>query len=176
MTAYRDEGASGKDMERPGLKAALAALAKGEADVLLVTKLDRLSRSVRDIYFLAENVFRKTEKNEEKRPDLVSISEDINTTTPTGRAMLGMSAVFSQLEREQIGERTRNGLAEVKAQGRYLGKVPVGHKRDEAGRLVVDTTEANAIRRARRMKDGGASWAQVAAAFGWSVGQARTRA
>lgn len=169
VAVYRDEGASGKSLDRPGIQAALKALADGEASILAVAKLDRLSRSVRDIFTLAEDVFSK-----DSNKHLASLGESIDTTTATGRAMLGMAAVFAQMERELIGERTRNGLAEVKRQGKHLGQVPIGHKR-EAGRLLVDKVALNTIRRAERARKIGASWSEVAKRFGWTVSQARVR-
>jgi site-specific DNA recombinase len=168
LEVCRDEGASGKSLDREGIRGALQALAKDEASILLVAKLDRLSRSVRDIFTLAEDVFGQDGKH------LASLGESIDTTTAMGRAMLGMAAVFAQMERELIGERTRNGLAEVKAQGKHLGNVPIKKKRRD-GRLVTDKAEVNRIRRAKRMKKKGASWREVAEAFGWTVSQARVR-
>ena len=169
VEVFGDEGISGKSMGRPGLLGALAALDEHRAEVLIVTKLDRLSRKVRDILGLVEDTFA------DNGATLVSIAENIDATTATGKAFLGILAVLAQMEREQIGERTRAALAHVKKQGRYLGRVPFGKMRDGEGRLVVDPEAQKELRRARAMRRRGASWREVAERMGWTVSRARTR-
>jgi site-specific DNA recombinase len=167
---YRDEGISGKSIARPGLTEALAALDAGQATVLVITKLDRLSRSLLDLLHLVKERFAHNGVS------LVSIAESIDATTAAGRFVLVVLAGLAEMERDQLSERITSALQEVRAQGRHLGQVPVGKVLDkESGKLTTDAEEQNAIRRARRMKAGGASWAEVAAAFGWTVSQARTR-
>jgi site-specific DNA recombinase len=107
----RDAGVSAKTLHRPGLARLLALVRGREVDVVVVAKLDRLSRRVRDVYDLVE-LFEK------KGVALVSLHESLDATTATGRAMMGLLAVMSQLERELIGERTQVAMQHLKAVGR----------------------------------------------------------
>lgn len=166
---WADEGVSGVSLKRPGLQAVLELLEKGRASALVVTKLDRLSRSVRDIFALVEETFT------DNGASLVSISENLDATTAIGKFVLTILAGFAQMERELISERTRAALAHVKDNGRWLGGVPYGKRRDAGGRLVPDQGAVNAIRRAKKLRRRGASWREVAELMGWTVSQARTR-
>jgi len=165
-----DEGISGKSMRnRPGLQAVLTMLQEHRADVLIITKLDRLSRSVRDIFALVEDEFASNGSS------LVSIGENLDATTAMGKAFIGIIAVLAQMEREQIAERTKAALDHIKSTGRHLGRIAFGKKLDSGGRLVADRDAQNALRRARRMRASGASWREISGAMGWSMSQARTR-
>lgn len=110
-----DAGISGKNMRRPGLSRALEGLADGTANVLMTAKLDRLSRSTRDVCEVADMALHNGW-------NLICLDAKIDTTTPHGRAQLSMMATFAQLEREMIGLRTREGLAVKKSQGVKLGR------------------------------------------------------
>lgn len=166
---FADEGLSGKGLDRAGLAEARRALEEHRATVLVVTKLDRLSRSVRDIFALVEEEFTQNGAS------LVSIAENLDATTAMGKAFLGILAVLAQMERELVSERTRGALAHIKASGRYLGAIPYGKRLDRNGRLVTDPEAAKALRRARRLRAKGASWREVAERMGWTVSRARTR-
>ena len=96
-----DAGESAKSLDRPGLQRALGMLKRGEADALLVVKLDRLTRSVRDLGHLVEKYFAPG------KAALLSVGEQIDTRSAAGRLVLNVLASVSQWEREAIGERTR---------------------------------------------------------------------
>lgn len=113
-----DGGISGKTLNRPGLQRALDMLNRGEADVLMAAKLDRLSRSVKDVCQVGDMA-------QHYGWNLSLLDARLDTTTPHGRAQLSMMATFAQLERELIAQRTREGLAEKKAQGVVLGARPM---------------------------------------------------
>lgn len=113
-----DGGISGKTLNRPGLQKALEMLNKGDADVLMAAKLDRLSRSVKDVCQVGDMA-------QHYGWNLSLLDARLDTTTPHGRAQLSMMATFAQLERELIAQRTREGLAEKKAQGIILGAKPM---------------------------------------------------
>lgn len=117
VVSWNIEQASGKDMNRPELKHALALVMEGSADGLVVTKVDRLSRSVLDFASLMSD-FQNADKA------LVCIGDAIDTSTPTGRFVANILANLAQLERELIGARTRDALAELKRQGVRLGRPP----------------------------------------------------
>ena len=109
------EATSGKSTKkRPALAEALARLDKGEADGLIVSKLDRLSRSVADFLTILE-------RSRKGKWSLVIGDLSLDTSSPMGEAMVTITATFAQLERKRIGERTKEGLAIKKAQGVKLG-------------------------------------------------------
>lgn len=99
--------------ERPELQNALKAGAKG--DVFVIYKLDRLARSTKELYQL-------TDQLKEKGVEFVSINDSFDTTTPTGRAMFGMLAVFAEFERDIIQQRTKAGLEAARKRGRLGGR------------------------------------------------------
>jgi DNA invertase Pin-like site-specific DNA recombinase len=115
LAIHTDAGVSGKSLDRPALKAALADLDAGHGDVLMVSKLDRLSRSVHD----ATGLMLRAEK---AGWGLVALDVAVDTTTPAGAAMKQILSVFAELERRLIGERTKAALAMKKAQGVKLGR------------------------------------------------------
>lgn len=118
LVEIHQDVASGRSLERrTGLAAALAAIAGGEAGGLVVAKLDRLSRSVIDAAQTIEHARREGW-------NLVALDLGVDFSTAAGEAMAHMTAVFAQLERRLIGERTRAALAVKKAQGVRLGRPP----------------------------------------------------
>lgn len=120
VEVIEDAGASAKTLARPGLQRALQALSDGRADALLVFKLDRLTRSVRDLGTLLDEYFAPGKHT------LMSVSEHVDTRTPAGRLVLNVLASVSQWEREEIGERTRTALAHKKGRGDRLGRPRFG--------------------------------------------------
>ena len=137
---YDDGGFSGGTLERPALQRLLADIEAGCVDVIVVYKIDRLSRSLMDFAKLVE-VF------EAHAATFVSITQSFNTTTSMGRLTLNILLSFAQFEREVIGERIRDKFAASRARGMWMGgKVPLGyHVRGR--RLMVDEAEAAIVRR-----------------------------
>lgn len=119
---FADEGISGGTMERPGLQAALRTLQRGRSNTLVVVKLDRLTRSVKDLCTLVEDYFAKDQY------DLISVCGMVNTHTAAGRLMMLNLANYAQYERELISERTREAMQHMKAQGVRLGGAPYGYR------------------------------------------------
>ena len=109
------EKISGKNMERPELKRMLEFLREG--DILVIESISRLARSTRDFLEILEQL-------EKKKVALVSLKEQIDTTTPTGRFMVSIFAALAQLEREQILQRQKEGINAQKANGTYTGGRP----------------------------------------------------
>ena len=119
-----DEGVSGKvaPNRREGLGRALTRVRAGEADGVTFLKLDRLSRSVRDILKLADEAKRRGWH-------IVSVQEHIDTSSASGRFTLGVLALLAQMEREQIGERTSLGMVQVAREGRARSRfLPFGYR------------------------------------------------
>lgn len=117
-----DEGQSGKDMKRPGMRRVIELAEAGLIDGLVVTKTDRVSRSLRDLLNLIE-LLRK------HHVALVTTDEIFDTTTPLGKAMQAVSAAFGELERDMAAVRTREALAAAKAKGIRLGPPPMGWRK-----------------------------------------------
>ena len=114
LTFIEDAGYSGKDLYRPGIEAALDTLRHHRADALVVSKLDRLSRSMLDFAGLMDRSTREGWA-------LVALDLGVDTTTPQGEMVAAVMAVFAQFERRLIGQRTKDALAAKKAAGVRLG-------------------------------------------------------
>ena len=143
-----DAGVSAKTLQRPGLQQALGMLRHGEADALLVAKLDRLTRSVKDLGTLLDEYFAEAFT-------LLSVADSIDTRTAAGRLVLNVLMSVAQWERETIRERTTEAMHHLKTQGRKTGgDVPYGFMVAEGGTtLVADAGEQamlEAIRNARQ--------------------------
>jgi DNA invertase Pin-like site-specific DNA recombinase len=137
---YDDGGCSGGTLERPALRRLLADTAAEQIDVVVVYKIDRLSRSLMDFAKLVE-IFDRHEVT------FVSVTQSFNTTTSMGRLTLHIVLSFAQFEREVISERIRDKFAASRARGMWMGgSVPLGYDvRDR--RLVVNEVEATTVRR-----------------------------
>ena len=109
---YDDGGFTGANLERPALRELLADIEAGQLDCVVVYKVDRLSRSLIDFLQIHESL-------ERWGVGLVSVTENINTTTPHGRMMVNVLLSFAQYERELIGERTRDKLHAARKLGRW---------------------------------------------------------
>lgn len=153
---FSDPGISGKTMERPGLKKMLHSIDAGEIDAVVVLKLDRLSRSQKDTLTIIEDTFIA------KNITFVSVTETLDTSTPWGRAMIGILASFGQLERENIVQRTTMGRNAKAAQGGYAGGRPPYGYRAMGGDLAVNEKEAENVRRIFKMSEEGMSLRRIA--------------
>ena len=152
-----DAGESAKTLDRPGLQRALAMLKAGKADALLVIKLDRLTRSVADLGKLIEKYFAPG------KSALLSVSEQIDTRSASGRLVLNILASVSQWEREIIAERTSDAMRHKQSQGEYIGgEVPYGF-RLVAGELIEDEAEQEVIQKAKAYQSEGLSLRKIAA-------------
>lgn len=137
---YDDGGYSGGTTERPALRRLLADAENGAFEIVIVYRLDRISRSLRD--FLTIHEFLR-----EHDIALVSVTESINTSTPQGRMMLQILMSFAEYERALAGERTRHKIEGARRRGKWTGGTPrLGYDlAPEGGRLVVNREEAAAV-------------------------------
>jgi site-specific DNA recombinase len=137
--AYDDGGYSGGTMERPGLKALMLAVEDGLVDVIVVYKVDRLTRSLADFAKIVEIL-------DERKASFVSITQAFNTTTSMGRLTLNVLLSFAQFEREVTGERIRDKIAASKKKGMWMGgPVPLGYIVVER-KLIAEPEEAERVR------------------------------
>ncbi len=143
---YLEEGVSAKNLKRPQMKELIKQIENEEIDIIIIYKLDRLSRTLKDIINFIDLCIQKD-------VDLISIRENIDMTTPMGRMMVYMFGVMAQFEREQISERTINGMKEKAMQGFYPhGNIPpYGFWKDKDHRLHIIEDEALIIKEAMKM-------------------------
>lgn len=130
---YIDGGYSGKNLNRPAIQKLIEDCKNHKIDAVFVFKLDRISRSQRDTLYLIEEVFNKYDVS------FISMRENFDTSTPFGKAMIGVLSVFAQLERETILERTRIGLKKRAEAGLWRGggKIPFPYRYDRnTGTLI----------------------------------------
>jgi len=138
---YTDSGYSGGTLERPGLMRLMTDIEARRIDTIIVYKVDRLSRSIHQFYRIWEVL-------QHYGVDLISATQDLNTSTSQGKLMLNMLLSFGQFEREQISERTRDKVAAARKRGRWTGGMPIlGYDIDpRGGRLTVNEDEAPMVR------------------------------
>jgi site-specific DNA recombinase len=141
-TLYDDGGFSGGSMERPALRRLLDDVDAGKIDVVVVYKIDRLTRSLADFARIVETF-------DARSVSFVSVTQAFNTTSSMGRLTLNVLLSFAQFEREVTGERIRDKIAASKAKGMWMGGVPpLGYDLPEAGSrtLRVNEVEAELVR------------------------------
>lgn len=126
-----DAGFSGSSLDRPGMQRIVGMLERGEIAGVLVAKLDRLSRSVKDYGSLIETYFADGSAR------LCSVGEQIDTQSAAGRLVLHVLVAVAAWEREVIGERTSAALRALQSRGQHLGTAPYGHRYDFATRTLV---------------------------------------
>ncbi len=136
---YDDGGYSGGSMDRPGLQQLLLDIEAGKVDIIVVYKVDRLTRSLADFARIVDVL-------DKRGASFVSVTQAFNTTTSMGRLTLNVLLSFAQFEREVTGERIRDKIAASKARGMWMGGVvPLGYEvRDR--KLVIVPEEAERVR------------------------------
>lgn len=155
-SVHVDDGYSGSTLDRPALSELRAKVQRGEVDYVLVMRLDRLSRNLRDLTHLVLVEW-------EGRCHVRSVREPLNTDTPQGRLLFGTLAVFAEQERLQIRERTLGGSVKTLEHGRGLrGNTPFGYMHAGGGRWEIHPQEGEIVRRIFRMLADGTSPYRVA--------------
>jgi site-specific DNA recombinase len=140
---YVDDGYSGKDIKRPALQSLLQAAEEKKFDIVLVYKLDRLSRRLSDLVSLGE-------KFEHIGVGIKSVTEPFDTTTPAGKLMFNMLGSFAQFERELIGERTKLGIMRRIKNGEWSTTRPFGYDLKD-GKLIVNEVESEIVKKCYRL-------------------------
>jgi site-specific DNA recombinase len=142
VKVYEDGGKSGKNADRPALREMMADIVSGRVNMVICTKIDRISRSVVDF----SNLWKMFERY---NVQFVSLAENFDSSSAIGRAMLKLTLVFAELERETISERTRGKALWRAEQGLWNGNVVLGYDidLDKKGHLVVNEEEAQVVRK-----------------------------
>lgn len=150
-----DAGESAKTLSRPGVQRALDLLKSGVAQGLVVAKLDRLTRNIRDMNYLIEEIFNTS--------SLFSVTDQVDTRSPSGRLVLNILMSVAQWEREEIGARTKVAMEQLKKKGKYTGgKTPLGWTLDEEGHEVPNEKEQELIKLVRRYRSNGLTYQVIA--------------
>src|SRR5688500_2343333 len=136
---YDDGGYTGANMDRPAMRRLVADIEAGRVDVVVVYKVDRLSRSLLDFSRLIETFERHT-------VSFVSVTQAFNTASSMGRLVLNVLLSFAQFEREMISERTRDKIAAARRKGKWSGGMPILGYTVKETKLVVDKQEAESVR------------------------------
>lgn len=149
-----DEGLSACNLDRDGIQKALNMLSVGIADGLIVAKLDRLTRSVRDLSYLLETYF--------TRYTLMSVADKIDTSSASGRLVLNIIMSVAQWEREAISERVKKALDVKRGKGERVGGIPYGKKLAPDGVHLEDNPdESVVISAAKDMKEGNMTYRAI---------------
>lgn len=155
---YIDGGYSGKDLNRPAINKLIEDCKNHKINAVFVFKLDRISRNQRDTLYLIEEVFNKYNVS------FISMRENFDTSSPFGKAMIGVLSVFAQLERETILERTRLGLRKRAEAGLWRGggKIPFPYDYDEKqGILIPNPEKVELLNKMITLYLGGSSFLQI---------------
>jgi DNA invertase Pin-like site-specific DNA recombinase len=150
-----DDGRSAKTLQRPGMQRLLDAIKRGDVATVIVFKLDRLTRSVRDLDVLLETLNRKD-------VGLVSVSEALDTKSAGGRMLINMLCTVAQWEREIISERTVSALAHKREARLTYGPTPMGYER-VGDALIANDVELSVLRDMQARYASGDSYATIAA-------------
>lgn len=149
-----DAGESAKSLQRPGMDRLLAMVDRREVQTVIIAKLDRLTRSVKDLGELLERFGKRG-------VSLVSVAESLDTGSAAGRLVINIMGAVSQWEREAIGERTATALRHKRATGRVFNHTPYGFERD-GDRLTVHRAEQAIICRMRLLRSNGWTLQRIA--------------
>lgn len=151
---HYDDGKSGKDItHRPGVRAAVDRAVEIKA-ALVVCKLDRLSRNLDDLRAISRRL-------DDSGASLVSLAEQVDTKSASGRLFFSLMGLFAEFERERISERTAEALAELKRRGKVAGQVPYGYTRN-GNDLIPCEDEQAVIRRIVAMRRAGSGYRAIA--------------
>src|ERR1700737_742702 len=152
-----DGGESAKDLKRPGMERLLTLVDERKVDTVIIAKLDRLTRSVKDLAELLERFQRRG-------VSLVSVAESLDTGSAAGRLVINIMTAVSQWEREAIGERTRDAMRHKRSNGERVGNIQFGYRLSADGKhLEEDPGEQAVLAEIRRLRCEGSTLRGIAA-------------
>ena len=150
-----DDGFSGKNLERPGMEKVLGMIRRRAVDVVVVAKLDRITRSVRDLGELIERF-------DNGGIQFASVADNIDTATAAGRLVLNVMASVAQWERETIAERTSDALAHLRANGKRVSRfAPFGYRFNGDGECEQEPRETEAVELIRQLRGEGLTFNRI---------------
>ena len=157
-----DAGYSAKNLDRPGIQEIIKLAHTKGFDVLVICKLDRMTRNIRDLGYLTQDVF------EANNVAFSSIADNFDTTTANGKLVLNILGSVAQWERDIIAERTKEVLSHKKSKGEWAGRIPFGFLIGDDGKLNENPDEIKMIQNAKRLKRRGGSIRNIADRLGLS--------
>lgn len=163
VDSFTDGGESAKDLNREGLQSLIREIREDSIDVVVIYKLDRLTRSVKDLGELIDDIF------DSEGVALASVKDSFDTSTANGRMVMNLLATVAQWERETVGERTKDALEHKKSKGEWTGRTPFGFKVGEDGKLTEDPEQIDIIQKLKRAKRRGRSYRQIADSYDLSL-------
>ena len=156
IRVVRDSGYSAKDLNRPGIQEIISGCKKKDFEVVVILKLDRLTRSVKDLGYLVEDVFKKNDVA------FSSLQDNFDTATANGRMVMNILATLAQWERDSISERTKDAMQFMKKNMKLIGAVPFGYDCND-GSLSPNPDEAVVVQRMLSLRKRGKSYQKIAA-------------
>jgi site-specific DNA recombinase len=151
-----EDAESAKSLDRPGMERLLAMADRGEVDAVIIAKLDRITRSVKDLAELLERFSRRGVA-------LVSVADSLDTSTAAGRLVLNIMVSVSQWEREAIGERTQAAMSHLKAAGARVGNIAHGFQlAADRQHLEPNAAEQEVLAKVRELRDAGYTLREIA--------------
>ena len=156
-----DAGESASNLNRPAMTDLLNRIDSGQVDCVVVAKLDRLTRSIKDLSELLDRLEKAKRADGGKGVDLISTAESLDTSTATGRLVINIMASVSQWEREVIAERTSAAMQELRAQGKSTGTPQFGFDFVD-GERVENPQEQAILAEITGLRDQGETWETVA--------------
>ena len=161
VAVLEDASESANHLNRPAMTDLLNRIECGQVDCIIVAKLDRLTRSIKDLSELLETLGRAKRADGGKGVDLISTAESLDTSTATGRLVINIMASVSQWERKVIAERTSAAMQELRAQGKSTGTPQFGYDFVE-GERVENPAEQAILSEIAAMREQGETWQAVA--------------
>lgn len=157
-----DEDESASTLNRPAMSELLTHIDSGGIDAVIISKLDRLTRRIKDFMSLLQRLRKAKRADGGKGVDLISSAESLDTGSDTGQIVINVVDSVSQWDREVIGERTSAVLQERKAQGRTTGNPPFGYAVGEGGVLIENEREQTILKRVAQLREQGKTWQIIA--------------
>ncbi|MDE0078907.1 MAG: recombinase family protein [Caldilineaceae bacterium] len=165
VSVLADENESASTLNRPAVSGLLTHIDSGQVDAVIISKLDRLTRRIKDFMSLLQRMRIAKRADGGQGVDLISSAESLDTGSAAGQIVINIMDSVSQWDREVIGERTSTALQELKAQGKSTGNPNYGYEAGEDGKLIENEQEQAVLHRVAELRAQGKSWARVASSL-----------
>ena len=162
VSVLTDKDESASTLNRPAMSELIAQIDNGRIDAVIISKLDRLTRRIKDFSSLLQRMRKAKRAGGGKGVDLISSAESLDTGSATGQIAINIMDSVSQWDRQVIGERTSAILQDLKAQGKSTGNPNYGFEAGENGKLIENEQEQAVLQRVAELRAQRKSWARVA--------------